>query len=613
MTNTYVHTVAGSGGGGSGITALTGDVTASGTGSVTATISNNAVTYAKFQQVNASSLVGNPTGSLANSSEITLGTNLSFSGSTLNATGNSTFTDDTFLVENISDTTKKLNMNLAGQTTSTEMTIATQNTSNMILHVPQVATASGAGMALVQDETTGFIFSNGITSSIGGANSMMQLANATTANRAQIKLHSYFNGASVAGVSTLTSRSGVIGTNSAVVNGQDYSKWTAQAAATTPGSAPISGTWVFRANTVNSLTVTSDFRIQLTNLAGSLGDRFLLSSEGVVQLPQLTASTALAVDSSNNIVSSSTTSTELSYVHGVTSSIQTQLNTITSTVPPSKCYIDFLSGNDSTGTGSLNFPWKTLQHAYDTITDASINKPYVFYISGGNNDTDSSTITGKPNISLVADYSIQVNNLVISGGSTNDTVSFTNIIFLGGPTWIRNDGTQIGVSMIDCETFSGPTLKQTGTGGGLFVTLNNSETSNAEFLTPSGFIANGCTFLGTTTFDDPVVTSSYIQISSGYIGGAFSVSGGVVTYLGGVIADVPFGYTLTAVTTANGTPTFQTDSGSIPSSITGTPTLYLASQSKYEAYTPAISGNWTVQPTTVQEALDMIAAKIGPV
>jgi heme oxygenase len=30
-------------------------------------------------------------------------------------------------------------------------------------------------------------------------------------------------------------------------------------------------------------------------------------------------------------------------------------------------------------------------------------------------------------------------------------------------------------------------------------------------------------------------------------------------------------------------------------------------------YAPAVPGNWVVQPTTVQAALDMIAAKIGPV
>ena len=74
-------------GGGSGITALTGDVTASGTGSVAATIASNAVTYSKFQPVGSGALVGNPTGSSANASEITPdGTSLVFSGTSLLST-----------------------------------------------------------------------------------------------------------------------------------------------------------------------------------------------------------------------------------------------------------------------------------------------------------------------------------------------------------------------------------------------------------------------------------------------------------------------------------------------------------------------------------------------
>lgn len=63
--------------------ALSGDVTGSGTTAITATIAANAVTYAKFQQVAASSLVGNPTGAPANVQGVTLGGPLSFSGTTL--------------------------------------------------------------------------------------------------------------------------------------------------------------------------------------------------------------------------------------------------------------------------------------------------------------------------------------------------------------------------------------------------------------------------------------------------------------------------------------------------------------------------------------------------
>ena len=76
---------------------LTGPVTGTGAGSfattitasavTTATIAAAAVTYAKIQNEAASSLLGNPTGSPAAPSEITLGSGLAFAGSTLTATG----------------------------------------------------------------------------------------------------------------------------------------------------------------------------------------------------------------------------------------------------------------------------------------------------------------------------------------------------------------------------------------------------------------------------------------------------------------------------------------------------------------------------------------------
>lgn len=57
-----------------GITALTGDVTATGPGSVAATIAANAVTNAKFRQSAALSVVGNSTNSTANVADIAAGT-----------------------------------------------------------------------------------------------------------------------------------------------------------------------------------------------------------------------------------------------------------------------------------------------------------------------------------------------------------------------------------------------------------------------------------------------------------------------------------------------------------------------------------------------------------
>jgi len=68
------------------ITALTGDITAAGPGNAAATIAPNAVTFVKMQAITANRLLGS---GLSGTSvgEITLGTGLSFSGNTLNATG----------------------------------------------------------------------------------------------------------------------------------------------------------------------------------------------------------------------------------------------------------------------------------------------------------------------------------------------------------------------------------------------------------------------------------------------------------------------------------------------------------------------------------------------
>ena len=86
LSGTHTGTSSGTNTGDQTIT-LTGDVGGSGTGSFAATIGANAVSYGKMQAISASSKLLGSTASGTAVAEITLGTNLSMTGSTLNAAG----------------------------------------------------------------------------------------------------------------------------------------------------------------------------------------------------------------------------------------------------------------------------------------------------------------------------------------------------------------------------------------------------------------------------------------------------------------------------------------------------------------------------------------------
>ncbi len=64
------------------ITSLTGDVTASGPGAAAATIANDAVTFAKIQNITTDRLLGRDTAGSADAEEITVGGGLEFTGTT---------------------------------------------------------------------------------------------------------------------------------------------------------------------------------------------------------------------------------------------------------------------------------------------------------------------------------------------------------------------------------------------------------------------------------------------------------------------------------------------------------------------------------------------------
>lgn len=181
--------------------ALSGDVSTT-AGSLTTSIGNNVVTYAKIQQASgASILLGRGAGAGAgNFQEISLGTNLSMSGTTLNATGGvtdgdkgdivvsgsgATWTIDTAVVsyakiQNVSATSRILGRITAGAGSIEELT-GTQATSLLDVFsstLKGLAPASGGG-------TTNFLRADGNWASPGGGGTVTTTGSPTSGRLSQ--------------------------------------------------------------------------------------------------------------------------------------------------------------------------------------------------------------------------------------------------------------------------------------------------------------------------------------------------------------------------------------------------------------------------------------------
>lgn len=215
-----------------------------------------------------------------------------------------------------------------------------------------------------------------------------------------------------------------------------------------------------------------------------------------LSLSSLIASRAMITDGSDNLISSVTTSTELSYVNGVTSSIQTQLNA----KQPSGSYITALTGDiTATGPGSavatiaplvvtnakianttIDLTTKvTGQLPQANIASIQVNK--YFYVDGQR--TDSYTADGSiqrpfktisASISQVitnADNSINPYTIVVQPGGYNETLTFNS-------------------SLLFSLSFSAPAGASfgPGTGNAIVSTSNNTQLATLSF---SNFIING--------------------------------------------------------------------------------------------------------------------------
>ena len=280
-------------------------------------------------------------------------------------------------------------------------------------------------------------------------------------------------------------------------------------------------------------------------------------------------------------------------------------------------YIDWANGSDVTGDGSQQRPWKSLQHAYTTIGTPALNFPYTIIMEPGFDSVDSGPITGAPNINLIC-IGGNVNipqPLTITGGATNDVMTISNVTFSGSPnsfTWVRNDTTEIDLTLNNVSAFGIVTFEQQGSG----VAVTTFEANFCVFVGLSiqaGEIGIFGTFFEGNTLAVADSGVAYFQcLGSYFYNTAITLAGGVNAGFGGCLLDnsgTPISITGTA--TGSGTPAIFTDASSIPATIAGAYSVSsITGQANYinANYTPV---NYTAVSSDVTGNLHGIDNELG--
>ena len=166
-------------------------------------------------------------------------------------------------------------------------------------------------------------------------------------------------------------------------------------------------------------------------MTGSIVNADISASAAIAvnKLATLTASRAVASDASGFLTVSATTSTELGYVSGVTSAIQTQLNgkanTALSNLASTAVNVDILPGsNDTRNLGSSSFNWFKLWANQVTAQDLDMTIFPQTTTGLGNNITITSASgtgagSGATQIKTANGGSFSSGNITIASGTSS--------------------------------------------------------------------------------------------------------------------------------------------------------------------------------------------------
>lgn len=393
------------------ITALTGDVTATGPGSVAATIANDAVTFAKMQNVSTGILLGRYTSGTGDVQQITIGSGLSLNTSTgeLTATGGGTGSVTSFSFNNANGFTGSV----SNSTTTPQLTLSLDNNSVALGKLVTAnartvlgnATNSAGNVTEIQGSTDQVlrVASDGSALGFGGIN--LSSAAAVTGQLAD----AYISSAATwnAKLSNIT---GLItnGTNVTITgSGTSGDPYVINA---TPGGGG--------SGTVNSGAAN---RLAYYPSSGTTVD----------DLAAITANRALISDANGLPTHSSVTNTELGYLSGVTSAIQTQLDG----KQPTGNYITALTGDGTaSGPGSVAFTLATVNSNVGTFTFPSVTvngKGLITAISSGTIDATPTDGSSNPVSSNGAFDALALKQATLVSGTNIKTINGNSVLGSG--------------------------------------------------------------------------------------------------------------------------------------------------------------------------------------
>lgn len=279
-----------------------------------------------------------------------------------------------------------------------------------------------------------------------------------------------------------------------------------------------------------------------------------------------------------------------------------------------------LTGSNVTGNGSVNAPFQTVAHAMSTIVSTGPTDLYTIIVGPGWY-ADGFSLKANVTVAGTALQTYLTGNIDINDASWLDPAgliqnqsAFINCILIGTLTFDYNaqQSSAGSINFVQAVLVNVPTF--TGFAG-------NNQNRFIVAIVINGVISSGCTdiweaptFFGGTYSMISNANGNTSAIMYGGGGGGMSIVHTAANPH--TVSATLNGFAVSGSLTVDGasaSASVTADCLLTPPTILAGGTVTLLTTAQFVSYTPAVPGDWTVQPTTIAQALDMIAAKITPV